>query len=395
MQAVGGGLGWSLVPALMPEIARDLHVSHAAGGVVWGAASLGIAVAAPLGGAAVDRWGARRVAGVAALFGAATCAARAFVSSSAGLGLAMLAFGLHVGFVAPAIPKALAGEVPLRKLGRANGLALLAYTAATAASIALGPKLSAAVGGYRVVMLLAAAAMVVVSIAWLSLARDRSAALRHATLRDVLALARSVSMRRIATMHFLLFGGYLALLGVLPRALIEAGVTPDRVATAIATWLGVAALANAIGPSISDRLGRRKPLLVGGAIVAGSALFALSIAPHGAVVPLLSIAAVGGGAFAPLLLTMPAELEEVGPARSGAALGLLMLVGQIGGFLLPSLAGAALQQRGFGVAVAVLAAAHVAIVVPAMRIVETGRARGRRVALGVEVVPSGAEGGQV
>jgi len=378
MQGVGGGLGWSLVPALMPEIAKDLHISHAAGGVVWGAASLGIALAAPIGGALVDRHGARRVAGLAALFGAATCAARAFVHSSFGLGLAMLAFGLHVGLVAPAIPKALAGDVPLRKLGRANGLALLAYTAATAGSIAFGPALSAAVGGYRVVMLLAAAAMAVVSCVWLVLARDRSAALRHASLRDVVTLGRSASMRRVATMHFFLFGGYLALLGILPRALLDAGVAPTRCATAIAVWLLVAAAANAVGPSLSDRIGRRKPLLVGGAIVAGCALFALAFAPRVMVVPLLSLAALGGGAFAPLLLTIPAELDEVGPSRAGAALGLLMLVGQMGGFLLPSLAGAALQTRGFATAIALLAVAHFAIVLPALRVAETGRARIRR-----------------
>jgi NNP family nitrate/nitrite transporter-like MFS transporter len=377
MQAVGGGLGWSLVPALMPEIARDLHVSHAAGGVIWGAASLGIAVAAPFGGALVDRFGARRVAGFASIFGAFTCAARAFVTSSVGLGVAMIAFGLHVGLVAPAIPKALAGDVPLRKLGRANGLALLAYTATTAAAIAFAPTLSRAVGGFRTVMALAAVAMAVVSVVWLALARDRSASLRHASLRDVVGVARSSAMRKIAAMHFLLFGGYLALLGILPRALLDAGVAPTRVATSIATWLLVAAAANAMGPSLSDRFGRRKPILVFGAIVSGSALFALAIAPHAAVLPLLSVAAIGGGAFAPLLLTMPAELEEIGPARAGAALGLLMLVGQIGGFLLPTIAGAALQSKGFAVAVALLAVAHLCVVIPALRMPETGRAKTR------------------
>ena len=52
MQGVGGGLGWSLVPALMPEMAKDLGVTKGMAGVIWGAASLGIALAAPLGGAA-------------------------------------------------------------------------------------------------------------------------------------------------------------------------------------------------------------------------------------------------------------------------------------------------------------------------------------------------------
>lgn len=374
MHGVGGGLGWSLVPALMPEIAVDLRISHAMGGVVWGAASLGIALAAPLGGAAVDRYGARRVAGLATLCGAATCAARVLVSSGVGLAVAMFCFGVHVAFVAPAIPKALAGDVPLRKLGRANGLALLAYTGGTALSIASGRALSAALGGFRHVMLAAAVAMSVVAVVWLLSARDRTAAIRHASVRSVLALGRLPAMRRIGAVHFLLFGGYLALLGVLPRALIEAGLPPSRASLAVAGWLVVAAAANAIGPWISDRIGRRKPIVIVGAIVAASALAALAIAPPGAAPLFLAIAAVGGGAFAPLLMTMPAELPEIGVARAGAALGLLMLIGQVGGFALPAIAGAVLQSRGFGATLALLALAHLAIVLPALGLRETGRA---------------------
>src|SRR6202035_2500413 len=70
VQAVGGGLGWSVLPPLMPTIARELGISHAMGGVVWGAASLGVALSSLLGGAAVDRFGPRRVAGLALVAGA-------------------------------------------------------------------------------------------------------------------------------------------------------------------------------------------------------------------------------------------------------------------------------------------------------------------------------------
>ena len=42
-----------------------------------------LALAAPLGGAAVDRWGARRVAGFAMFVGALACAMRAFAWNGA------------------------------------------------------------------------------------------------------------------------------------------------------------------------------------------------------------------------------------------------------------------------------------------------------------------------
>lgn len=376
MQGVGGGLGWSLLPPLMPTIAKELGVSHAMGGVVWGAAPLGIAVASPLGGAAVDRFGPRRVAAIAMLAGALACAARAWASTAWELAACMFAFGLHVGFVAPAIPKALAGHVPLAKLGRANGMALLAYTLGTAATVLTAQAfLAPAVGGWRNAMIAAGVAMAVTGIGWWALTRDRIALAPHANLLDVLRLAKNGDLVRVASMHFLLFGGYLALLGVLPRALAEGGLPPARVGVAVASWLAVAGIANGFGPWLSDRIGRRRPLFLGGAVIAGGALGAFAIAPPGASLAFLAVAALGGGCIAPLLFAMPAELPGVGPARAGAALGLLMLIGQVGGFLLPTLTGAIAQASSIPMALGALAIAHLAIAIPAFGMREARAAR--------------------
>lgn len=391
MQGVGGGLGWSLLPPLMPSIAKDLSISHTMGGVVWGSASLGIALASPLGGAAVDRYGARKVAGIAMLVGALACAARGLATGAWSLAALMLLFGAHIGFVAPAIPKALAGDVPLARLGRANGIALLFYTLGTALSVATARTLVApALGGWRPTMVAAGVAMAVVAGIWMALVRDKAGSLRHASLSDVLGLARLPQLRRIGMIHFLLFGGYLALLGLLPRTLAETGLPLPKVAFAVASWLVMAAVANFVGPTLSDRIGRRRPLILVGGVVAGVALALLAIAPKSATIPLLSIAALGGGCFAPLLMAMPAEVEGVGPAKAGAALGFLMLIGQIGGFVLPSLAGAVLQARGFSVAIGLLALAHLAVVLPALGLGETGRRRTSGAA-GDSVPPVGLE----
>src|SRR5262252_628467 len=169
----GGGLGWSLLPPLMPQIARDLGVSHALGGFVWGAAPLGIALASALGGASVDRFGPRRVAGFAMLAGAVFCAARAFVVGPWSLAVIMAAFGAHIAFVAPALPKAIAAHVPAARLGRANGLSLLAYTLGTAITVLTARTVIApALGGWKPTMIAAGVAMAVAGVAWLVLLRD-------------------------------------------------------------------------------------------------------------------------------------------------------------------------------------------------------------------------------
>ncbi len=371
-QAVGGGLGWSVLPPLMPAIAKELGISHAMGGIVWGAASLGVALSSLLGGAAVDRFGPRRVAGLALVAGAFACAARAWAVGPWSLAAAMLVFGAHIGFCAPAIPKALAAHVPMARLARANGVALVGYTLGTAVTVVVAPMfLAPLLGGWRPTMIFAAVAMLGAAAVWTALVRDGRAVGKHASLGDVLELTKNRALLRVAAMHFLLFGGYLAMLGLLPRALMDGGMKPARVGLAIAAWLTAAAFANYAGPWLSDKIGRRRPVLVAGGAVAGLALGALALAPPSLTVPLLVVAALGGGCVAPLLFALPAELPGVGPAHLGAALGLLTLVGQIGGFLLPTITGSAAQAGGLPSAIGVLAVGHLLLLVPALGLRET------------------------
>jgi NNP family nitrate/nitrite transporter-like MFS transporter len=357
-------------------MAKELGISHAMGGVVWGAASLGIAAASLLGGAAVDRFGPRRVGTLALVAGALACASRAWAVGPWSLATAMFVFGLHIGFCAPAIPKALAGQVPLAGLARANGVALAGYTLGTAVTVVVAPAwIAPLAGGWRGAMVVAAAGMVVAAALWGLLARDGKSLGTHASLGTIVGLARNARLLRVAAMHFLLFGGYLAMLGLLPRALVETGMPPARVGLAIAAWLTAAGIANYAGPWISDRLARRRPLLVGGAAVAGCSLAAMAVAPPAATVPLLVVAALGGGCVAPLLFALPAEIEGVGPARIGAALGLLVLVGQMGGFLLPSLAGVVNERAGLPGAIGALAVVHLLILAPALGMRDTRASR--------------------
>lgn len=379
MQGVGGGLGWSLLPPLMPMMAADLEISHAMGGLVWGAAPLGIALSAPLGGAAVDRFGPRRVAGVAMLVGALACGLRAVAGDAWGLAVLMFLFGVHMGFVAPAIPKALASHVPLSHLGRANGLALLSYTLGTAATVFFAATTIVPLfGGWRPAMVAAAVAMGLVGVLWLLTVRDRSVGggAGHGGLVDVLRLARDRQLLRVAGMHVLLFGGYLAMLGLLPRLLIDRGMAPAEVGAVVATWLVAAGVANFGGPWLSDKIGRRRPLILGGAALAGAGLGTLALVPGADPTTCLIVAAIGGGSFAPLLMTLPLELPGIGAARAGAAMGLLMLVGQIGGFVLPTVSGALAGSGGLGAVLALLAVVHLAIVLPTLGLRETGTAAG-------------------
>jgi MFS family permease len=286
----------------------------------------------------------------------------------------MLVFGLHVGLVAPAIPKALAGHLPPERLGRANGLAVLCYTLGTAATVLTARTvLAPAAGGWRPLMVIAGAAMAATGIAWLALTSDRLALARHATLGAVLRLAKDGQVRSVAAMHGLLFGGYLALLGLLPRALAEGGLPATRVGIAVASWLCVAGVANFAGPWLSDRIGRRRPFLLLGSAIAGTALLVFAFVPGARSPWLLALAALGGGCFAPLLFALPLELPGVGPAKAGSAMGLMMLIGQAAAFAISVATGAIAQTGGISMALGMLALVHLAILAPASLTRETGR----------------------
>ena len=112
--------------------------------------------------------------------------------------------------------------------------------------------------------------------------------------------------------------------------------------------------------------------MVAGTVVASASLLVMALLPPGQAMWVLIVAGFGGGAIAPLLFTVPIELASVGPTRAGAAMGLLMLVGQIGGFLLPVVSGMTLGSGGFAAMMVLLAVLHLALLFPALTLRETG-----------------------
>lgn len=380
VQGVAGGLGWSLLPPLMPLMAPDLGLSHAAGGVAWGAAALGMAIGSPVGGVLVDRHGARRLVGGALVAAALACAARALVVGPWGLALVMLAFGLAVGCGAPALPKVLAAHVPAAQLARANGLVMLAYTLGTAATVLSARSLLVPVfGGWRPVMAVAGLSIALAAGVFAWLVRERVAPARP-RLAQMVSLARDPQMLRVACMYALVFGGYLALFGLLPRGLTERGLATSQVGRVVAAWLASAALGNLLGPWLSDRIGRRRPVMAMGAALAAIALVSVALAGERRAMWLLLFASFGGGCLTPLLLTAPLEMKDIGFARGGAAIGFMLLVGQLAGFAVSVLAGLAMELGGLSTALGLAAVVYGSMLLPWIGLLETGHARGRTVA---------------
>ena len=321
-----GGSGGRCCRRSCPRSRKELGISHAMGGVVWGAASLGhrARVAARRGGGGPLRPAAR--GGPGPRRGCRRRARRGPGPTGPwSLAAAMLVFGAHIGFCAPAIPKALAAHVPAARLARANGVALVGYTLGTAVTVVVAPTvLAPLVGGWRGAMLVAAVAMLRRPPA----SGGRSCA-TDASVRDARHARATCSAR------------------AQPRACSasppctscsseatwrcsaccrgrswRAGCLRRASALAIAAWLTAAAFANYAGPWLSDRhrppASRARRRRRGGG---ARARRAWRSRPPSLTVPLLVVAALGGGCVAPAALRAPGGARGRGPGAPGRGAG--------------------------------------------------------------------------
>ncbi|OPY73653.1 MAG: Hexuronate transporter [Syntrophorhabdus sp. PtaU1.Bin058] len=376
-QIAGGGLGWSSLPPLMPAIAVELSISHTMDGVIWGAVPLGVALLSILGGAAVDRYGARLIGFLSIFAGAVTVGIRGMLYDAWSLALTMLIFGISIAFQSPTIPKTLADHILPERLGAANGWTTLALAAGQAFVMISAVGLFVPLfGGWRPFQVAAGAVMAAVAVAWFVFVRDRSKNSEDLDIKGVLGFAKDRQMVRLTTIFFLQFGGYLVMLGLLPHILSGSGLSPDAIAIAISAWLVTVGLCNFLGAWWSDRIGLRRPFMLYGAILCGISLAVLAFLPASAAIWLLIIAGAGSGIFGALLYAIPAEMPGIGLERMGSAIGFMMVFSQVATFILSVITGAAADAGGLRAALLVLACAHFAIIIPARKLLETGWSSG-------------------
>ncbi len=354
VQGVAGGLGWSSMAAAVPELKLGVVESAA----VWAAGPLGIVLASVAGAGAVERFGPRRVGAAGLVAGALVCGARAGFDSVFALAACMLLFGAQIAFVAPALSRAIAAAVPATELSRVSRGLLPAYGLGTVLAFVL-------VGAqWRAAMLVIAGAMLVLAALWFAVIEDGHEPGRSSSSAEAQSLLANPGVRRVAAMQFLLFGSYLSMLPVL-TGVLGPGAVP--------AWLAAAIVGNRIADGWSERVGLRRPFVLAGAALSGLAALALTV---GAGWWALIAFGFGGGLVAPLLIALPFELPYLGAPRLTAALGVVLMFGQLGGVLLPLIGAVALHHGGATAFFGLFAIAHLSILFPALRLAETGpRAR--------------------
>ena len=376
-----GGIGygallfvWFSLPAYLSAITDALGLSGTQAGVLAGTIPLTYIPLGLLSGLVVDRVGARTSIGL----GIALAGLGQFGRAGAGGFPSMFALTLLMGVGATGItfglPKLAAELYPPAFVGRAASVYLLASYAGSATVFAAGRSvLGPALGGWRPLFAASGTVMLALAVGWAFLAwgvpagrhdpgdADESGGFALASLRSDV---RAVFAHRDLRLLVLLGTAYLfvihGLQGWLVTLFEARGITPGLAGGVTAVLVGGQIAGVLAAPALADRFGATREALVGCGAIACVGVLGLFFTPALAlllVLPVVSVG-VGVGGLSPLIRAIPVEIEGIGPALTGTAVGLVFAVGEVGGFLGPVVVGALRDATGsFAPGLALCAAA--------------------------------------
>jgi NNP family nitrate/nitrite transporter-like MFS transporter len=350
--------GWALLGPLGPDLQDDLGLSDV---------QLSIAVAVPvlLGslmripmGVLAERFGGRRVFTWLLAYSIVPLVVLGFVHDSFA---AIVALGFLLGFAgasfAIGVPFVNRWYPPERQ-----GAALGIYGAGMGGTVLAGltaPRISDNVS-LSAAFFFAAGLVAVALVVWIMFARDAPGPMRHASMRDPIAvLGSGIRAWALVLFYFLAFGGFVAMYLYLPKLLT--GVHDLSKTDAGARAAGFALLAvigRPLGGTVSDRIGAERVLLV---CFVAVLVLAAALAPGYTSMVALTICCLTMAMALGLGMGAVFKLVPVWfPENVGAVTGVVGAAGGLGGFFPPLVMGVVKSATG-GYALGFLLMALVAL----------------------------------
>jgi cyanate permease len=368
---------WFSFPAYLATIIEEVGLTGTQAGVVAGAVPLTYIPVALFSGLLVDRVGPARSLGVGlAVIGVAQ-AARSLGDGFPALLALTLLLGLGGTGVTFALPKLVSELFPPAETGFPSAVYLVAAQGGIAGAFAVGrPVLGPLLGGWRPLFLWSGLVTVGYAAVWLAVTRavpvrrpdgrdDDGGFTRDSLRTDLRAVLSHPGLRRVVvvgTMYLFVVHG---MQGWLPTILESRGLSPALAGRTT----GLLVAANVAGvllvPTVADRYDVRREAVVlcGAAAALGAAAVTVGAVGAATVAGVVAAGASAGGLSA-LVRAIPPDMEGIGPRLTGAAVGFVYAVGEIGGFLGPVVVGTARDLTGgYGPGLAALGAAGLVVAV--------------------------------
>jgi nitrate/nitrite transporter NarK len=344
-QTTALGLAMTCIPPFLTTIAKEMNLTSTQVGTAWGMIGLGALLFSVLGGLISDRFGVRWTGFWGLLLLAAGGTMRGLARDYQEFLAAMFLFGAAMGLTRPNFPRALSQWFPKNRLGMANGLSAGGSALGAAVSMAFSVStIGPAVGGWRNITIILGGTTFLLAIAWGLLVKERLSERSHPKFSTVIKglglVLRSRPVWMLSIVAFLLFGHSYSWSSHVPGFFeVKYGMTKAMAGQIVSITLFSGIFAGILGPTLSDRIGSRKPAILL-ACVAGGLCNMLQGSFLGPVLTIiLIIMPLGVGTISPLLFTIPFELKELSPSVAGAAIGMILTFQNLGIFVYPILSG--------------------------------------------------------
>jgi cyanate permease len=346
-----GMIAASLSPLITP-ITNELNLSHSQMGIILGSIHLTyIPLAIPIG-LLIDKIGIRKSILIGSIIISLSGILRSYANSFETFFLSVGLMGLGGPTVSVGIPKAVALWFVGEDRGKASGLYFTGFIMGIASATAITNKYILLItGSWRGALAFYGFFGFLVSFIWLLFGREKSQP-RHvigeskvSILKGIKVLLNDRNIWLVAIIGFSSFYVRHSLGGWLPKFFEMRDMSPEKAGflASIPNWFG---LIGSLAIPRFDNKKSRKNIISAVLLVQGICIVIMGTMSG----PLLSIALVLYGlstyAILPLLMVTLMGLPKVGVQYMGVAVGLFFTIGEIGGFIGPSIMGYILDLTG-------------------------------------------------
>jgi len=352
-----------VAPAVITEeLTRDFHLSAAALGNLSAFYFYSYVAAQIPTGLVADRWGPRKLLAVGAAIAAVGTLVFALAPSLAFANGGRLLIGAASGVAFVSMLKLASHWMPARQFAFASGMAL--FVGVLGATLAGAPlRVAVDAFGWRPVMVASAIGTALVAAAIWFVVRDDPSERGYAShfkghdthaAGSIASDLREVFRYRNTWLLFFAPGAFsgvmLAFAGLwgVPFLVTHYGYTTREAATLASTMLIAWSLSSLFYGPLSERMGRRKPIYIGG-LIATMALWAVLVFVPGLSRPVLVVVLVALGVAAGGFILTFAFAKESVPARLGGTVSGIANMGvMIGGMFMQPLIGLVLDANWDG-----------------------------------------------
>jgi MFS family permease len=329
---------------LFKEISEDLGLSLVEIGVIWGIPALSGLIVVFTGGLLSDRYGAKRVIGIACLLAGVAGALRGIAGDFTSLLLFTFLMGMGIWVVPASVFKTNAAWFSGRPLVIANSVISAGMGLGfTVGSLISATILSPLLGGWQNVVFLYGGISVIFGLLWLLTVREMDLP-GLADSKGGVPLRQSIS--RVFPIKSLWFIGLTLLgysaciqgvIGYLPTYLRNIGWTVAGADGTLAAFSAISTLGAIPLALLSDRIGLKKAVLFPVLLVTIVGVALLPLVDNGMVLVIMILVGVARDGFMAVCLTMSTETKGVGVVYAATAMGLAQTVANVGSLISPPL----------------------------------------------------------